>query len=59
MVLNTILSIFYRGSLKLEYLEIVDNVTLQTVTELTDNCTVCIAAYSGSVRLIDNYQFGK
>jgi pantoate--beta-alanine ligase len=59
MVLETMLSIFYRGSLKLEYLEIVDNVTLQTVTELNDNCTVCIAAYCGSVRLIDNFQFSK
>jgi len=56
-VKETILSIFYRGSLKLEYLEIIDNETLQEVTELNDNCTVCIAAYCGSVRLIDNFQF--
>ena len=58
-VKETMLSIFYRGSLTLEYLEIVDNITLQEVTELNENCTVCIAAYCGSVRLIDNLQFSK
>ena len=56
-VRETMLSIFYRGSLKLEYMEIVDNKTLQEVSELNNNCTVCIAAYCGSVRLIDNFQF--
>jgi pantoate--beta-alanine ligase len=59
MVMGTMLSIFYRGSLQLEYIEIVDNVTLQKVSELNDNCTVCIAAYCGSVRLIDNFQFSR
>jgi len=58
-VIETMLSIFHRGSLELEYLEIIDNTTLQEVTELNDNCTVCIAAYCGSVRLIDNFQFSK
>jgi len=58
-VIETMLSIFYRGSLELEYLEIIDNTTLQEVTELNDNCTVCIAAYCGSVRLIDNFQFSR
>lgn len=59
MVLGTILSVFYRGNLTLEYLEIVDNVALEAVEELNDNCSVCIAAYCGSVRLIDNFQFLK
>jgi len=58
-VKETMLSIFYRGGLELEYLEIIDNTTLQGVTELNDNCTVCIAAYCGSVRLIDNFQFSR
>lgn len=58
-VKETMLSIFYRGSLKLEYIEIVNNDSLKEVTELNDNCTVCIAAYCGAVRLIDNYQFVK
>ena len=58
-VKQTILSLFYRGDLKLEYMEIVDNVTLKEVTELNDNCTVCIAAYCGKVRLIDNFQFSN
>lgn len=58
-VKETILSVFYRGNLELEYLEIVDNKTLKRVTELNGSCTVCIAAYCGSVRLIDNFQFFK
>ena len=58
-VKQTMLSLFYRGDLKLEYMEIVDNVTLKEVTELNDNCTVCIAAYCGKVRLIDNFQFSN
>jgi len=58
-VIETMLSIFYRGSLELEYLEIIDNTTLQKVTEINNNCTVCVAAYCGSVRLIDNFQFSR
>lgn len=49
--------IFNSGHLKLEYLEIVDNDTLSPVTSLNANCSICIAAYCGSVRLIDNIQF--
>jgi len=58
-VKQTMLSIFNRGSLKFEYMDIVDNTTLLEVSVLTDNCTVCIAAYCGKVRLIDNFQFTK
>jgi len=57
VVKETMLSIFYRGSLKLEYMIIVDNNTLLEVSKLNNKCTVCIAAYCGSVRLIDNFQF--
>ena len=48
--------ILEQSPLKVEYLEIVDNTTLQSVTHLNDNCSICIAAYCGPVRLIDNIQ---
>jgi len=57
MVRQTMLTILNRGSLKIEYLDIVDNDTLKEVSEINSNCSVCIAAYCGSVRLIDNFQF--
>lgn len=40
--------------LRLEYLEIVDPETLQSLTEWTEGARICIAAYCGDVRLIDN-----
>ena len=58
-VRQTILSILNRSSLKLEYLNIVDNVNLKEILEINTNSTVCIAAYCGQVRLIDNFQFKK
>ncbi len=56
-VMTKMKSIFNTGTLKLEYLEIVNNDSLDSVTTIDHNCSVCIAAYCGSVRLIDNYQF--
>jgi len=56
-VLKVMLKILNESSLQLEYLEIVNNDTLQNVTEINDNSSVCIAAYCGKVRLIDNCQF--
>ena len=50
---------FKKGSLELEYLAIVNNVSLQEVELVDENCSVCIAAYCGEVRLIDNFQFGE
>lgn len=47
---------FNKGNLRLEYLEIVDNETLQPITEKQKNVSCCIAAYCGEVRLIDNIQ---
>ncbi|OIQ37255.1 MAG: pantoate--beta-alanine ligase [Crocinitomix sp. MedPE-SWsnd] len=49
---------FNKGNLELEYLSIIDNKSLQEVTTVNEDCTVCIAAYCGEVRLIDNTQFG-
>jgi pantoate--beta-alanine ligase len=56
-ILEKMNSVFKKGNLKLEYLEIVDNNTLNSVEYVTTNLTCCIAAYSGVVRLIDNIQF--
>ena len=48
---------FAKGKLKLEYLEVVDSETLQTLTEhWGESSTCCIAAFCGDVRLIDNVQ---
>ena len=56
-VLTIMQQILGQSTLKVEYLEIVDNDTLQNVTQINQNSTVCIAAYCGKVRLIDNCQF--
>lgn len=45
---------FSKSSLELEYFQIVDPITLQTLKEWTPSAHGCIAAYCGSVRLIDN-----
>jgi len=43
------------SSLKLEYLQIVDSVSLKPLVDhWSESATVCIAAYCGEVRLIDN-----
>ena len=45
---------FQEGKLKLEYLEIVDSLTLAVVDHINGNTSCCIAAHCGDVRLIDN-----
>lgn len=46
---------FQKGGMKLEYLSIVDPLTLQTLTNSwVPNAVLCIACYCGPVRLIDN-----
>lgn len=57
LILEKMNSVFKTGSLKLEYLEIVNNSTLLSAEFVTKNLTCCIAAYCGTVRLIDNIQF--
>lgn len=42
--------------LKLEYLEIVNPVTLKNITEWQSGAQICVAAFCGEVRLIDNLQ---
>lgn len=49
---------FNKGKLNLEYLEIVEDETLTSLSDTwVENCTCCIAAFCGDVRLIDNIQF--
>ena len=51
------IAFFETGKLKLEYLEIVDPKTLESLTsEWVPGATACIVAYCGEVRLIDNLQ---
>lgn len=45
---------FNTGSLKLEYLEIVDSKSLQAIDNWNGTARICIAAYCEEVRLIDN-----
>lgn len=48
---------FNGGKLSLEYLEIVDGISLQTLTnDWVEGSVCCIAAFCGSVRLIDNME---
>lgn len=48
---------FNGGRLSLEYLEIVDGISLQTLTnDWVEGSVCCIAAFCGSVRLIDNME---
>jgi pantoate--beta-alanine ligase len=47
---------FNSGQLKLEYLDIVSNLTLLPIDEVEPGCTCCIAAWCGKVRLIDNME---
>jgi len=45
---------FNKGSLELEYLEIVNSKSLQSIDTCDKDSRICIAAYCGEVRLIDN-----
>lgn len=45
---------FNRGMLRLEYLSVIDKRTLKEVETIDQQTTCCIAAYCGTVRLIDN-----
>jgi pantoate--beta-alanine ligase len=51
---SQLIALFNSGKLTLEYLEIVDDRTLQPIETIQENCTCCIAAFCGNVRLIDN-----
>jgi pantoate--beta-alanine ligase len=45
---------FNSGRLELEYLEIVDSKSLQSIENWNKDARICVAAYCGEVRLIDN-----
>jgi pantoate--beta-alanine ligase len=54
-VKEKVINYFKEGKLELEYLEIVNPTTLESLnTEWVDGATACIVAYCGDVRLIDN-----
>ncbi|WP_027418771.1 pantoate--beta-alanine ligase [Crocinitomix catalasitica] len=53
-ITEEILRTFKKGNLELEYVEIVDSTTLLSVDVVDNNSRICMAAYCGSVRLIDN-----
>ncbi len=55
-VKEIIFGIIRRSSLELEYFEIVDPITLLSISEWAPGSQACIAAYCGEVRLIDNMQ---
>lgn len=48
---------FEKGNLRLEYIELVDEHNLMPAQEFKNKVYCCIAAYCGSVRLIDNMKF--
>ena len=45
--------------LRLEYFEVVDGTTLQTVTDWSESAYIvgCITVFCGEVRLIDNIKY--
>jgi pantoate--beta-alanine ligase len=52
---NRAIALFETGTLKLEYLNIVDPVSLKDLTtDWVPGATMCIACFCGEVRLIDN-----
>ncbi len=56
---NVVKEINANPYLEVEYFEIVDNDTLESVSEnkITNNMTGCIAVFAGNIRLIDNVSF--
>jgi len=55
-IINEIIA---RSSLELEYFEIVDPITLLSISEWRPGSQACLAAYCGEVRLIDNMQLTR
>lgn len=55
--LDKMLNYFSDGVLELEYLDIVNPITLRPLNQYwVDGATACIVAYSGEVRLLDNME---
>ncbi|MTI20843.1 pantoate--beta-alanine ligase [Fulvivirga sp. RKSG066] len=53
--------LFSEPSVKLEYFEVVDANSLKVITNISEpkNVAICVAAFVGEVRLIDNIIFSK
>lgn len=47
------------NGLEVEYYDIVDAASLQSVEKWNDNCVGCIAVFCGDVRLIDNIRYNS
>jgi pantoate--beta-alanine ligase len=45
------------AGLRVQYLEIVDQETLQPVPQVSEGCRIAAAVFAGSTRLIDNMPF--
>lgn len=58
-VKSQMVSTFNSGNLILEYLEIVNPITLQAPADSDKKMVCCIAAHCGEVRLIDNMEFTR
>ena len=59
-VKNKTIEFFNKGKLKLEYFEIVNPNTLESLEkEWVSSATACVVAYCGEVRLIDNMKLVK
>ena len=59
-VKNETIEFFNKGKLKLEYFEIVNPNTLESLEkEWVSSATACVVAYCGEVRLIDNMKLVK
>ncbi|NOQ72818.1 MAG: pantoate--beta-alanine ligase [Crocinitomix sp.] len=48
---------FANSEFTIEYIAIVNNISLKEVAIADENCTVCIVVFCGKVRLLDNMQF--
>ena len=53
---NTVIQMFNNSQVELEYFEIVDKNTFESIVDYTklDNAAICVAGYVEGVRLIDN-----
>lgn len=56
---NQMLANFENSDLQLEYIDIVDENSLEELTMINSNAICCIAAWCGDIRLIDNMSFAS
>lgn len=54
VIIKSAVDNFSHTQLQLDYFEIVNAITLQPITNFVQPCVLCVAAFAGDVRLIDN-----